>query len=143
MKSTIRYLGLVLDGSWTFAAHFVDMASRLRKELAAFGRLLPNVGGPGDGCRRLYAAVMGSIALYGAPVWHGELCASRKSRNAILAVQRVLAIRIKRGYRTIALEAALILAGQLPWDAQAKIRALMYEWRTAARTRGSGPHSGR
>lgn len=139
MSSTIKYLGLTLDGNWTFVAHFTNMVPRLRREMAVFGRLLPNVGGPGDGCRRLYATMMASIALYEAPVWHRELRANRKSMTAMLAVQRVLALRIARGYRTVALEAALILAGQLPWDRQAGIRALMYEWRISIRAQRIRP----
>jgi len=135
VKPNVKYLGLIIDGTWSFAAHFRSLTPRLRREVAAFGRVLPNIGGPGAGCRRLYAAVVSSIALYGAPVWHKCLSNNRKSRDIMLAVQRTLALRLIRGYRTISLGAALILAGQLPWDLQAENRAAMYEWRTKIRSR--------
>jgi len=70
--------------------------------------------------------VVGSIVLYGAPVWHAELRASRVSRDDILAVQRILALRVARGYCTVAREAAMVLAKQIPWDKQAEARARIY-----------------
>lgn len=73
------------------------------------------------------------------PPWHEHLRASRKSLDAMLAVQRVLALRLARGYRTVALEVALALAGQLPWDKQAGVRARMYTWRADLRARGIQP----
>lgn len=71
----IKYL--IIDSTWSFTAHFAGLASRLRKEVMAFGRILPNIGGPGNGCRRLYAAVIASIALYGALIWHNNLRTAR------------------------------------------------------------------
>jgi len=136
VRPNIKYLGLVIDGAWSFVAHFKILTPRLRREVAAFGRVLPNIGGPGAGCRRLYAAVISSIALYGAPVWHVSLRNNRRCRCDMMAVQRTLALRLVRGYRTISLEAALILAGQLPWDLQAENRAYMYKWRVEIRSRG-------
>jgi len=65
--SHMKYLGLVLDSRWTFGEHFARLGPRLRGEVAGLARLLPNLGGPGEGVRCLYAAVVRSIALYGAP----------------------------------------------------------------------------
>jgi len=135
VKPNIKYLGLVIDSTWSFVTHFRTLTPRLRREVAAFGRVLPNIGGPGAGCRHLYAAVISSIALYGAPVWHHSLRSNRRSKNDMMAVQRTLALRLVRGYRTISLEAALILAGQLPWDLQAENRASMYKWRAETTSR--------
>ncbi|XP_012543600.1 uncharacterized protein LOC105841035 [Monomorium pharaonis] len=43
----VKYLGLILDGSWSFGEHFRWLALRFERATTALGRLLPNVGGPG------------------------------------------------------------------------------------------------
>jgi len=132
----MKYLGLVLDSRWTFGEHFARLGPRLRGEIAGLSRLLLNLGGPGEGIRRLYAAVVTSMALYGAPVWWKKLRASRGSLDTLRSAQRLMALRIIRGYRTIALEAALALAGTPPWEIQADARAEMHVWRAMACTEG-------
>jgi len=106
--------------------------------VANLARLLPNLGGPGEGIRRLYAAVVGSIALYGAPVWWRNLRANNKSLDVIRSVQRLVALRIVRGYRTIALGAALALAGTPPWKLEAEARAEIYAFCAKACAEGGG-----
>lgn len=65
----MRYLGLTLDGRWSFGPHFRQLAPRLESATAALSRLLSNVGGPDLPCWRLYVGIMRSMALYGAPVF--------------------------------------------------------------------------
>ncbi|XP_028026814.1 uncharacterized protein LOC114240464 [Bombyx mandarina] len=103
----------------------------------ALARLLPNVGGCSAGVRRLYLGVVRSMALYGAPVWSPALSA----RNAalLLRAQRVLAVRVIRGYRTISREVACALAGSLPWDLEAEVAAAVYRRRTQSLSRGRTP----
>ncbi|CAG4940517.1 unnamed protein product [Parnassius apollo] len=45
VESTLKYLGLVLDGRWNFVEHFRRLAPKLERTGAAFRRLLPNLGG--------------------------------------------------------------------------------------------------
>jgi len=40
--------------------------------------------------------------------------------DVLHSVQRLVALRIVRGYRTIALETALALAGTPPWELEAE-----------------------
>ena len=70
---------------------------------------MPNVGGPSATCRQLYVGVIRSMALYGAPVWAGSLTV--RLRALLWRPQRVMTIRAIRGYRTVATEAACLLAG--------------------------------
>ena len=69
--STMKYLGLVLDSmrQQNFVEHFRRLAPKLERAGAALKRLLPNLRGPNASCRRLYAGVLRSMALYGAPVF--------------------------------------------------------------------------
>ena len=110
---------------------------KLERAGAALKRLLPNLGGPNASCRRLYAGVLRSMALYGAPVWARGL--KRLAAHYLNASQRVIAIRVIRGYRTISGEAASLLAGLPPWDLEAMVLARLYEWRVEVLGRGEYP----
>lgn len=122
----IKYLGLVLDGSWNFKAHFEDLITRVQKAAARLSRLLPNLGGPKEGARRLYVGVVHSIALYGAPIWASALGKDLMGKRELSQVFRQLAIRVIRGYRTISGAAAEIMAGVPPIELMAEERASSY-----------------
>ncbi|CAH2087658.1 unnamed protein product [Euphydryas editha] len=85
----MRYLGLTLDGRWSFGPQFAKLAPRLESAAAALGRLLPNVGGPDSLCRRLYVGIVRSMALYGAPIWCDAL--TTKNKTLLRRPQRVIA----------------------------------------------------
>ena len=133
---TMKYLGLVLDSRWNFREHFLCLTPKLNRAAGALRRLLPNLSGPNASCRRLYAGVVRSMALYGAPVWALSI---RTRPIKLVACQRVMAIRMIRGYRTIAGESANLLAGLLPWDLEATALQRVYEWRVEAQRRGVTP----
>ncbi|XP_047535139.1 uncharacterized protein LOC125069640 [Vanessa atalanta] len=119
VQAQMKYLGLILDGRWSFRQHFAQLGPKLINAAAALGRLLPNVGGPGSLCRRLYAGVVRSMALYGAPIWIDALTAG--NRALLRKPQRVIAVRGIRGYRTVSWTAATLLAGDPPWELQAEV----------------------
>lgn len=137
VKQTMKYLGLVLDSRWSFTAHFGYLAPKLKRTAVALSGLLPNIGGPGAACRRLYLGVVRSIALYGSPVWAENL--DRRNLPLLRGPQRVIATRVVRGYRTISGEAACVLAGALPWDLDARVLASTYFWREEELSRGHTP----
>ncbi|XP_050353618.1 uncharacterized protein LOC126775612, partial [Nymphalis io] len=132
VQAHMKYLGLTLDGRWSFGQHFVQLGPKLINAAAALSRLLPNVPtfGPETPCRRLYAGVVRSMALYGAPIWVDALTA----RNKVLLrrPQRIIAVRVIRGYRTVSWTAATLLAGDPPWELQAEVLA-------EVRSRGDRP----
>jgi hypothetical protein len=110
----MKYLGLTIDGYWTFEPHFELLAPKVATAANALCGLLPNLGGAGLGVRRLYEGVIRSRILYGAPVWARELSASRRSLALVRGPQRVTAIRIIRGYRTVSYASATVLAASPP-----------------------------
>jgi len=118
--SSVRYLGLVLDGGWTFRGHFDRLLTRADGMVVALSRLMPNVGGPSSRRRRLYANIIQSIIMYGAPVWALDISRNRKLRERMAAVQRRIALRVICAYRTVSGDAAAILAGLLPGDILAR-----------------------
>ncbi|KMQ82501.1 reverse transcriptase, partial [Lasius niger] len=139
IRPHIKYLGLYLDSRWCFKEHFCRMAPRIGAAVNSFGRLMPNIGGPGDWIRRLYMGVVGSMILYGAPVWVKDLAASRGSKMLLQGLQRRLAIRVIRGYRTTSAEAACVVSGSIPWELLAEAHASMYQRRIALRQQGITP----
>ncbi|XP_041985030.1 uncharacterized protein LOC121737420 [Aricia agestis] len=62
--------------------------------------------------------VIRSMCMYGAPIWAERL--TTKTRRILTGLQRTMAIRAIRGYRTISKNAACVLAGSIPWDIEAE-----------------------
>lgn len=134
---SMKYLGLVLDGRWRFEEHFRRLAPRLVAAAGKLSSILPNIGGPGATCRRLYTGVIRSMALYGAPIWAGTI----NARTAALLhrPQRTMCIRMVRAYRTVSFVGASLLAGLPPWDLEAESLATVYWRRLRAREGGEDP----
>ncbi|KOC58603.1 hypothetical protein WH47_06863 [Habropoda laboriosa] len=107
----MKYLSLYLDGPWSFGPRFRHLVSRLERAAACIFRLMPSLGRLDEWARRLNEEVVRSMALYKTPIWADALIASRRNRKALRRMQRRLAIRVIRGYRTVSHEAAAALAG--------------------------------
>ncbi|KMQ85900.1 reverse transcriptase [Lasius niger] len=87
------------------------------------------------GCFPILVAVQ-TVALYGAPVWASDLVTSRRGAMILRRVQRRMAIRVARRYRTIPHEAANIRAGTPPMDLLARMHMTVYDRRKALRRDG-------
>lgn len=122
----IKYLGLHLDGKWTFGEHFRLKIPRVERAAMALSRLLPNLGGPGESVRRLYAGTVHSMILYGAPVWEDRLVTTRRLKDALHQLQRRVANRVCRGFRTVSWTAVGIIAGIPPAELLAHMYAEVY-----------------
>ena len=125
---SIKYLGLVLDGRLNFEAHFAQLVPRVEQVELSLCRIMPNSEGLKERVRRLYASVTQSMILYGAPIWARENTLTRKNTNTLRSVQRRIAIQLVRAYRTVSREAAITLAGMIPFDHLARAYAEIY-WR--------------
>ncbi|XP_068983708.1 uncharacterized protein [Bombus flavifrons] len=114
--TSMKYL--TLDSHWTFGAHFERLMS-VEATANALGRLLPRLGGPDVGVRRLYAGVVRLRLLYGDPIWAEDLMTNRRSLLVVRRLHRTVAIRVVTGFRTISTAAAAVLAGFPPFELQA------------------------
>lgn len=123
---SMKYLGVILESRLSFRDHFQYAEEKATKVITALGRIMPNLRGPGENKRRLYANVILSILLYGAPIWSEEL-ASRRNGNVFNRVQKTTAIRVISGYRTVSFEAATFLARIPPIYLLASSRKRVYE----------------
>ncbi|KAI5700281.1 hypothetical protein M8J76_014586 [Diaphorina citri] len=54
-------------------SHITYAVEKAEKVAAALGRLMPNIGGPGNGKRHILASVVYSTLFYGAPIWQTAL----------------------------------------------------------------------
>ncbi|XP_018361407.1 PREDICTED: uncharacterized protein LOC108760110 [Trachymyrmex cornetzi] len=82
----------------------------------ALARITANIGSPGERRRKMYATVVMSMVLYGAPIWAQTVARDRVMVGSVRKLQRQLALRVIRGYRTISHDAAAIISGMVPFD---------------------------
>ncbi|XP_050476656.1 uncharacterized protein LOC126866761 [Bombus huntii] len=136
--TSTKYLGLTLNNHWTFSAHFERLAPSVEATANALGRLLPRLGGPDVGVRRLYAGMVRSKLLYGAPIWAEDQMTNRRKLLAIRRLHRTVAIWVVRGFRTISAAAAAMLAGIPPFELQA-LRCREIYLHTRSVSGGVGP----
>jgi len=86
----------------------------------------PKPWGTGRTVRRMYAAVVYSLVLYGDPVWASDVAVTRRLRDLLGRLQRRVAIRAVRSYRTVSHAAAMVLAGMPPLDLAVQMYDNMY-----------------
>lgn len=133
--SSIKYLGLLIDGKWEFRQHFAQLTPRLGKVANALSRLLPNIGGPRATVRKMYTNVLHSMMLYGAPIWAEKMKKDRWILTLVHRSQRVMAIRVARCYRTVSHRAATTLSGTPPIELLATMYQRVYRRVRALRER--------
>lgn len=127
LRDSMKYLGVMLDSRWTFKCHFQYVENKLATVTRALSRLMPNLRGPGEKKRRLYAGVLTSVAMYAAPVWCEALArSSDKTLRLWRRIQRSVAIRVITAYRTVSYDAATLLARMPPWPLEAAKRGRIY-----------------
>lgn len=68
LKKSMKYLGLILDGQLKFEEHFKYVSEKVIKVNKALYKLLPNLRGPQEIKRKLYANIVQSVTLYCAPI---------------------------------------------------------------------------
>ncbi|XP_026765290.2 uncharacterized protein LOC113523506 [Galleria mellonella] len=136
VRSYIKYLGLTLDGRWSFRAHFRGLTPRLITFYKCSWPATPELAGARG---ELPPSLSGGDTVYG-PIWANALI--RANVAHLRRLHRAIAIRAIRGYCTIFGEAACLLARSPPWDLEAKAGASLYLWRAELRARGEEPDSG-
>ena len=122
----MKYLGVMVDSGLRFETHLKEAAKKAQGIMNNLGRLLPNLGGPKQGRRKLLGNVAQSVLLYAAPVWAHR---ARLPRNlsSLGKVQRIVAHRAICAYIRVSRDAAQVLAGTPPADLLALERARVYD----------------
>ncbi|KAI5747359.1 hypothetical protein M8J77_013857 [Diaphorina citri] len=112
-KSSTKYLGVIFDQNMRLTSHITYAVEKAEKVAAALGRLMPNIGGPGNGKRHILASVVYSTLFYGAPIWQTAL-KWEKYRAMYEKVQRKMMLRIARAYRTTSTVALQVISDSPP-----------------------------
>lgn len=137
--NSFKYLGIMFDSRLNFVTHFQYVATKVSKIAQALNRLMPNLRGPGERKRRLYAFIVASVILYGAPIWSDELSKfnARTCLRELNRIWRTVAIRVISGYRTVSRDAACLLARLPPIHLLAEHRKSTYEEMKRLREEGT------
>ncbi|KMQ90570.1 reverse transcriptase [Lasius niger] len=126
LSASIKYLGIYIDTKWLFSDHFRYIEDKADRVIKALNRLMPNLRGPDERRRRLFANAILSIILYGAPVWADELNRSQLL-TSLNRLERSVAQRVISAYRTVSVNAAFLLARMPPLQFLAPMRKRTYE----------------
>ncbi|RLU25407.1 hypothetical protein DMN91_001563 [Ooceraea biroi] len=99
MQPSMKYLGVMLDSRLSFLVHFRYAQGKVCKVTRALGRLMPNLRGPSEHKRLLYANVLESAVLYGAPIWSSALDVLREgpiSKEAATEIRNEESLLMRR-----------------------------------------------
>lgn len=95
---SMKYLGVMIDGHWSFRTHLDYVQRKAAKVVRALGKLMPNLRGPSMRRRSLYSHVVTSVVLYAAPLWADVYnAAPYRITRPLRTLQRSVAIRIVFG----------------------------------------------
>lgn len=94
--------------------HIQDACQKAAIMMRAMGAILPNVGGPIAGKRRVLALALQSVVMYGAPAWAQTAECFQSSKKLLVKTQRIMALRVCSAYRTAPSDAIFILADMIP-----------------------------
>ncbi|CAB0041126.1 unnamed protein product [Trichogramma brassicae] len=122
----IRYLGIQLDARLTFNDHLIAASEKASKVAGALSQIMPTIGGPRSSRRRLYANVIDSILLYGAPIWSCGLGIRAGLRRAE-AIHRQACLRVISGRPHLSYDATYVLASITPLALLADERSRLHQ----------------
>ncbi|CAB0041534.1 unnamed protein product [Trichogramma brassicae] len=125
---SIRYLGVHIDAKLKFDHHLRTVSAKAAGVIGALAKIMPNSGGPRSSRRKLYAHVVDTILLYGAPIWSTAAQKRAYIRQAESAHRRAC-LRVIGGRPHVSYEATHVLAGIPPLALLADERARLYSRR--------------
>jgi hypothetical protein len=126
ISTTFKHLGIYIDSKlrWkTHANYITSKAQQLIMKLISFAK-----NKYGLSCRALETIYKGAvlpIVSYASSVWF-EAIDSQFVKKPLITLQRRVAIRMIKGYKTISIEAANILANLIPIDLYLKKKSADY-----------------
>ena len=125
LVSKMKYLGVVFDPKQSWNQHIEYVCAKTEKIVQRILRTTGNGWGlSGKVFRILYNGAIEPLLCYACPAWIGGLNETNKAK--LLSTQRSFALMITRGYRTISLEASLVLANIPPIDLRLKLWSNRY-----------------
>lgn len=110
----IKYLGIIIDQKLNFIKHVEFTTNKVKKlfyKLSTFIR--PTWGVHPENVRTIYKQVIEPIICYAAGIWSDALKFKQVTKT-LLSTQRLFAIQIIKGFRTVSTVAAISIAQLTP-----------------------------
>lgn len=127
MSRDMKILGVTIDDKLTFNTHVANVCRRATEIYKRLSRATKTTWGlHPEVIRTIYTATIEPVILYAASAW-APAAEKVKIRDQLGAVQRGIAQKLCKAYRTVSLNAALALAGILPLDLRVREAATLYE----------------
>lgn len=126
MSKKIKMLGVTIDDRLTFNAHLSEVSRKaiaVHKQLCRAAKV--NWGLNPEVIKTIYVAAIEPIVLYAASAW-AETANKLGTIKQLGVVQRGIAQKICKAYRTVSLNSVLLLAGMLPLDLRIHEVASLY-----------------
>jgi hypothetical protein len=121
----VNYLGVNIGQRISFKEHVKSVVNKARKTLSAIIMLLPNVRGPATNKRKVLYMSVQSLLTYVASIW-SEALEIRTYKEMITTTQRIMALRVCCGYRTISNEAVMVITSVIPLHLLIEERKLLF-----------------
>lgn len=115
INNSIKYLGIIIDHKLTFIKHteyIINKVKNLYRRMAIFVR--PTWGLIPANIKTIYLQVIQPIISYAAGIWAPKALSFQHVNNLLLSIQRLFAIKIIQGFKTIRTSTAIILAKLIP-----------------------------
>jgi ribonuclease HI len=110
----LKYLGVWFDEHLSWAHHITTICGKASQLVHALSRSAKVYWGVGtEALGTIYRGAVLPVLSYAVPVW-GEALRRAYNVRKVRAVQRKMALRAIKGYRTISHEAASLIAGFMP-----------------------------
>jgi hypothetical protein len=110
-KSSVRYLGVLLDNARRYSPHLEQVCGKAEAFAGAIRSLLPKINGPISSVKKYYA-VWESVVLHATPVWASVL-SYEKNRKILKSAQRARLVRTSTAYKTVSHAALCVVTGSM------------------------------
>lgn len=125
MAECVRYLGVHFDAGMKINTHIRKVRDKGPQKINSLAALARATWGLRHrALRTLYTGLFLPIVTYAAPAWLDLV--SKTGMRALQSAQRQALLRVTRAYRTIAMDALLIIAGAPPIDLHMRRLDLRY-----------------
>ncbi len=122
----IKYLGITIDQRMTWNEHVTQTLSKALRITNTLSKMARNTWGIGtDQLKYIYISAIEPHITYGASVWHDTL-RKKTTVKKLTQFQRLMALRIIKGYKTISGDAAIVIAELIPLHLRVQESADMY-----------------